>query len=159
MMSPPMFSAKFGDWLGGLYEWAGEYRTVEMSKGGFTWPPAHLVPRNMAAFENEQLARNTPCRPAPLAEVAHGIAEVHAELLLIHPFREGNGRLARWLADLMALQAGFPLPVYRLSGRGSKAERTRYLKGVVRGYYHDYAPLRDYFTEALVRGLPVLRTG
>jgi hypothetical protein len=29
---------------------------------------------------------------------------VHAELLLIHPFREGNGRLARWLADLMALQ-------------------------------------------------------
>src|SRR5688572_29364322 len=31
------------DWLGGLYAWAGHYRTVEMSKGGFTWPPAYLI--------------------------------------------------------------------------------------------------------------------
>src|ERR1700744_5597409 len=31
------------EWLGGIYGWAGKYRTVEMSKGGFTWPPAHLV--------------------------------------------------------------------------------------------------------------------
>ena len=34
------------------------------------------------------------------------IAMVHTELLLIHPFRDGNGRLARWLADIMAAQAG-----------------------------------------------------
>src|SRR5688500_17969984 len=36
------------DWLGGLYAWAGRYRTVEMSKGGFTWPPAYLIPDHMA---------------------------------------------------------------------------------------------------------------
>jgi len=28
------------------------------------------------------------------------------ELILIHPFREGNGRIARFLSVLMALQAG-----------------------------------------------------
>ncbi|MBL0719802.1 Fic family protein [Piscinibacter sp. Jin2] len=28
------------------------------------------------------------------------------ELILIHPFREGNGRLARLLADVMAVQSG-----------------------------------------------------
>jgi len=27
-------------WLGNIYEWAGNYRTVEMSKGGFQCPPA-----------------------------------------------------------------------------------------------------------------------
>jgi cell filamentation protein len=34
---------KHRDWLGKVYVWAGQYRTVEMSKGGFVWPPARLV--------------------------------------------------------------------------------------------------------------------
>src|SRR5437667_4927506 len=32
------------DWLADLYDWAGQYRTVELAKGGFRWPPAHRVP-------------------------------------------------------------------------------------------------------------------
>jgi len=35
------------------------------------------------------------------------IARVHLELLFIHPYREGNGRTARLVATLMALQAGY----------------------------------------------------
>jgi len=31
------------DWLGGIYHWAGNYRTVGMSKAGFAFPPAYLV--------------------------------------------------------------------------------------------------------------------
>lgn len=27
------------NWLGHTYVWAGRYRTVEMAKGGFRWPP------------------------------------------------------------------------------------------------------------------------
>ena len=109
-------------WLGGIYEWAGHYRTVELAKDDFRWPPAAFVAQNMAVFENGLLHQHTPCPPGPLPEVARRIAEVHAELLLIHPFREGNGRLARWLADLMALQAGLSTPKYRLSGRGSSRD-------------------------------------
>ncbi|NTU97929.1 MAG: Fic family protein [Chlorobiaceae bacterium] len=33
-------------------------------------------------------------------------AALHLELLFIHPYREGNGRSARLVATLMALQAG-----------------------------------------------------
>jgi len=141
------------DWLGEIYAWAGTYRTVEMQKGGFTWPPAYLVPQNMAAFEGEQLATHTPCRPAPVEEVSRRIAEVHAELLLIHPFREGNGRLARWLADLMALQAGYPPPDYAFRGRGAKQVRALYLGAVQRGYLQDYDPLTVFFRAALERRL------
>ena len=115
------------EWLGALYSWAGCYRTVDMSKGGFTWPPAMRVEQNMAFIEREAFKIKTPCRPGPLARVAHDMAEVHAELLLVHPFREGNGRLAPWVAEIMALQAGCPLPVYRFTGRGSAAEKKRYL--------------------------------
>jgi len=124
---------------------------VDMSKGGFTWPPAYLVADNMIRFEKEVLAKLTPLRPCDIDEAAHALAVVHAELLLVHPFREGNGRLARWLADLMALQAGFPLPDYRLTGRGSETTERRYIDAVTKGYERDYADLEAFFRETLER--------
>jgi cell filamentation protein len=137
------------DWLGEIYEWAGKYRTVEMQKGIFRWPPAVRVPQNMSAFENDLLKKNTPCCSGELEDVSHAVAAVHAELLLIHPFREGNGRLARWLADLMFLQAGYPLPLYNFSGRGSTKRKADYLNAVIRGYTQDVQPLTGFFRECV----------
>ena len=139
------------DWLGGIYEWAGDYRSVNVSKGGFVWPPAFLVAQNMGNLESGLLRRHTPCRPKPLAEVARNIAEVHAELLLVHPFREGNGRLARWLADLMALQAGAPAPDYPFDGRAGVAEKAKYIAAVKEGYLRRYEALTGFFLDALER--------
>lgn len=133
------------DWLGGIYQWAGKYRTVEMQKGSFRWPPAVRVPQNMEALEKDFLKKLTPGRPGKLEKVSGQVAAVHAELLLVHPFREGNGRMARWLADLMFLQAGFPLPLYNFSGRGSVKRKTAYLNAVIRGYTQDVQPLADFF--------------
>jgi cell filamentation protein len=138
------------DWLGGIYEWAGEYRTVEMERPGFRWPPAYLVPKNMETLEQDVLAVHTPCRKPEIAEVSRLAAIVHADLLLIHPFREGNGRLARWLADIMIAQAGFALPKYRFEGRGSRREGERYLRAVLKGYTSDYAELAGFFEEAVL---------
>jgi cell filamentation protein len=73
-------------------------------------------------------------------------------LLLIHPFREGNGRLGRWIAELMLMQAGFTMPDYGLVGRGSKQVKASYLDAVVKGYYQDYSGLARFFEEALARG-------
>lgn len=83
------------DWLGDIYEWAGKYRTVDMSKGDFRFPPARLVAQNMSDFERNILSQHTLCSGKSVEEISLSIAIVHAELLLIHPFREGNGRLAR----------------------------------------------------------------
>jgi len=141
------------DWLGDIYEWAGRYRTVELAKGDFLWPPAFRVSENMGAFEKGILTRCTPCRPGSLPEIARCVAEVHAELLLIHPFREGNGRMARWVSDLMAFQAGLPAPAYGFAGRGSERRRRTYLKAVRAGYLQDYEPLTLFFMEALERRL------
>jgi cell filamentation protein len=105
----------------------------------------------MERFEAGLLREHTPCRPAELPEVARRLAEVHAELLFIHPFREGNGRLARWLADLMALQAGYAAPRYGFRGRGSRGDRARYLEAVKQGYVQGYAALSDFFREAVER--------
>jgi cell filamentation protein len=139
------------DWLGSIYAWAGEYRQVELEKDGFRWPPAERVADNILNFERRILRRRTPCKPAALDAVAMSIAIVHAELLLIHPFRDGNGRLARWLADIMAAQAGYPAPAYGFSGPGSKKRRAEYLLAVQQGYIENYLPLTRFFAEAILR--------
>lgn len=105
----------------------------------------------MRDFEHGILRRLTPCKPASLDEVAMSIATVHAELLLIHPFRDGNGRLARWLADIMAAQAGCPAPAYGFSSRGSKKRRADSLLAVQQGYIENYLPLARFFEEAILR--------
>jgi cell filamentation protein len=148
-----------GGWLGGLYEWAGRYRTVDLEKDGFAWPPAALVWQNMERFESGTLAANTPCAPASLTVVSRRIAIVHAELMLIHPFREGNGRLGRWLAQLMALQAGFPAPEYRFVGKNGSAERASYLGAIKDGYLEKFDPLAGFFADAIGRRLDTDESG
>lgn len=137
-------------WLGGIYPWAGEYRQVNMGKGGFVFAAAAQVPRLMAAFEREELARFTPCEGMKVPRLAQALARVHAELVLIHPFREGNGRCARLLAWLMALQADLPpLDFSPLAGRGKPG----YFAAVRAAMSRDYAPMEACFSRVLSRTL------
>ena len=71
--------------------------------------------------------------------IADSLARVHVEFVLVHPFREGNGRLARLLTTLMALQADLPLLDFSFiqGGRGKSA----YFKAVRAGIKKDYAPM------------------
>jgi len=135
------------------------YRTVEVAKAGFRWPPAHLVESNMRMLTDGVLHECTPCKRAEVVLVAERIARVHADFLLVHPFRDGNGRMARWVADLMAMQAGFPAPRYDFSGRGGAKRRNQYLNAVKLGYLADYAPLTDFFTDRLDEALRVVGRG
>ena len=89
-----------------LYSFAGTLRTVNMSKGGFVFPASKFLEQTMEEFNRDILLR-LPHRHSNKEELVKDIATVHAELLFIHPFREGNGRTARLLANLMAYKAGF----------------------------------------------------
>ncbi len=135
-------------WLGGIYDWAGCYRQVNMSKDGFPFAAARLVPDLMADYSSTVLAAHTPCADMEDARLAQALARTHAEFILIHPFREGNGRLARLLNTIMALQAG--LPLLDFSGiRG--AARQRYIASIHDAQGNDYAPLERVFAGVLRR--------
>jgi cell filamentation protein len=137
------------EWLGSVYPWAGNYRQVNMSKGGFPFAaPAHL-PSLMAEFERTVLSRHTPCR-GTVPEAALSLATVHVELVLIHPFREGNGRIARLVALLMGLQAG--LPPLDFSGIEGE-QRERYFAAVRAGLDRDYRPMAAIFVEVIERSV------
>jgi cell filamentation protein len=137
-------------WLDGIYSWAGMYRQVNISKGGFQFAMAHAIPSLMDAFERDQLQKYTPCEYENIDDIAQALAEVHVELMLIHPFREGNGRIGRLLATLMALQAGLPVLDFGVLGGVRRAE---YFAAVQAGMDANYQPMKRLFYEIIERSL------
>ncbi len=139
-------------WLGEIYEWAGEYRRVNVSKDDFPFAAAGRVPALMMEFEQGALRHYTPCNFKDRAEIVRALAEAHTELVLIHPFREGNGRVARVLSTLMALQAGMPLLDFSLIAEEKKKD---YFAAVQAGLDKNYQPMEKIFLEIIERTLSI----
>lgn len=134
-------------WLGNIYDWAGQERTVNISKGGFMFAPSAQLPKLLHEFDIKYLARYTPCIDMSEELLIEAIAVTHVELILIHPFREGNGRLSRLLADVMAVQGGYR-PLDYQSWEQNKA---KYISAIHAGISMDYGPMRYWVATALRR--------
>ena len=139
-------------WLGQIYPWAGKYRLVNLKKDSFPFAAAAQISKLMAEFEAGPLKRHTPCRSVSTELLSAALAETHVELVLIHPFREGNGRIARILAVLMGLQAGLPALYFdKLSGR----KRQEYFASVRAGLDRNYEPMTKLFIAVIERTLQI----
>ena len=135
-------------WLGNVYPWAGQLRSVNLGKGGFQFAAAGLLEGLLATFEQQCLTAWTPCSTLPENALVHAIAVTHVELILIHPFREGNGRISRLLADVMAVQAGREPLDYSSWERNKGA----YIGAIHSGLAGEYGPMRAFVTAAMAAG-------
>ncbi len=132
-------------WLGSVYAWAGRYRTVNMQKDGFPFAAAARVPHLMEDFEARILRVHTPCDQMNEVRLAEALGLCHVEFILIHPFREGNGRLSRVLATIMALQAGMP----PLDFSWMVEHRDEYFAAIQQGHAGNYGPINGIFSLVL----------
>lgn len=133
-------------WLGDIYPFAGKYRTVNMSKEDFHFASAIRIADLMDQFEKEFLAKYTPCHFKNIEELAYALGVVHIEFILIHPFREGNGRTARLLADLMAMQAKQPPINYSDIDKTQHPEGfSQYILSIHAGMDKNYLPIQHIF--------------
>jgi len=57
------------------------------------------------------------------------LADIHLRLVMIHPFSDGNGRIARAVADRYAIKMGLP-PVYDSYPRVNKAQQKAYHEAI-----------------------------
>jgi cell filamentation protein len=137
-------------WLGDVYEWAGELRQINLSKGGFPFATANRLEQLIRQFELRQLAKYTPCVGMDKSTVVKALSEVHVEFELIHPFREGNGRVGRILITLMALQAGLPLLNYDLFVAERKAQ---YFAAIQDGMERNYHSMEALFIKVIENSL------
>ena len=77
----------------GLYDFAGEIRTLNISKGGFRF--ANAIYLNEVLIKIEQLPENS----------FEEIIAKYVEMNIAHPFMEGNGRAMRiWLDMILKKQ-------------------------------------------------------
>lgn len=75
--------------FGGLYDFAGQIRTCNIAKGGFTFAAAQYLGDTLAKIEK-------------MPEKSLGeIVDKYVEMNVAHPFMEGNGRSARIWLDLI----------------------------------------------------------
>ncbi|SHF89291.1 cell filamentation protein [Bacteroides luti] len=75
--------------FGGLYDFAGQIRTVNIAKGGFQFAMVQYLSQTLANIES---------MPEDSVE---NIIDKYVEMNIAHPFREGNGRTTRIWLDLM----------------------------------------------------------
>ncbi len=86
-----------------LYDWAGQIRTINLSKKGTAFVPAAEIEscavacfKRLAEFSGEDMSHR---------ELAEEVADFYHTVNMLHPFREGNGRTQRifftqWIRSL-----------------------------------------------------------
>ena len=102
-----------------LYDFAGELRNVNISKGNFRFAPLMYL---VSALENiSKMPQST----------FDEIIEKYVEMNIAHPFREGNGRSTRiWLDSILKKELGMVID-------WSKVDKEDYLLAMER------SPIRD----------------
>jgi cell filamentation protein len=75
--------------FGGLYDFAGQIRQKNISKGGFQFAVSHFLGNTLRQIE--QMPENT----------FDEITDKYVEMNIAHPFMEGNGRTTRIWLDLI----------------------------------------------------------
>lgn len=116
--------------FGGLYDFAGQIRTVNIAKAGFQFAMAQYLGQALADVER---------MPEDSFE---NIIDKYVEMNVAHPFREGNGRATRIWLDLM-LKKNLQLCI-----DWSQVDKRKYLKAMTRSVA-DATAITDLLRSAL----------
>ena len=91
-----------------IYSFAGKIRREQISKADTMFYPPNLIDRELdkvfAKIKEKNMLKETDEE-----KIFDNLAYVMAELNIIHPFREGNGRSIREFIRLMAKRMGYDL--------------------------------------------------
>ncbi|AMO93556.1 putative adenosine monophosphate-protein transferase fic [Collimonas fungivorans] len=91
-----------------LYSWAGELRTVDISKGSTRFANiSRIEPEAEKLFR--QLEQENYLIGLSREQFVARLAHYYCELNVIHPFRDGNGRAQRLMFEVIGINAGFEL--------------------------------------------------
>ncbi len=129
---------------------AGKYRAgpVEISGSEYILPGPESVPSEMREFGAwmEQESCFSKEEHASLKGLINA-AVAHTWLVYIHPFSDGNGRVARLLMNLMLMRCGFPIAIV------TREDRMRYYDALEDSQTSDLSPFLALISECVYESL------
>lgn len=89
-----------------IYNWAGKIRTVELSKDGTSFARVEHIDASLEGiFRN--IEQDEFLVDLDFASFVDKIAHYYGELIVLHPFRDGNGRVIRTFLAMLANSTGW----------------------------------------------------
>jgi Fic-DOC domain mobile mystery protein B len=140
---PDLLTIKFADTLhrrmfGDVWRWAGRHRTRQTNIGV---EPFQIVTEMKLLFDDAVFwHRHDTYEPTEAA------VRLHHRLVRVHPYRNGNGRHARFFADLFLDALGQPPLTWGMHRAldVDGAARTAYIAGLRAADAGDVGPLLDF---------------
>lgn len=132
--------------FGAVYDWAGEFRDIEIWKGG----TAFVAPEGIEYEIDDLCGRIRDAgyfQGMSHDDAANALADAMADLNGIHPFREGNGRTQRAFIGQLALNAGYDLDFTKMSEndmRNASMAAARGNRNLMRYLFRDAMSERIY---------------
>ncbi|WP_422528290.1 Fic/DOC family protein [Serratia fonticola] len=124
-----------------LYDWAGEFRSIDLSKGHTRFCIAtRIKPEAEKIFS--VMAQSGWFESYDRPELICAVAEYFGELNMIHPFREGNGRAQRLLFEHLIVNAGFAISWWPV-------KEAEWIRANVAAVICDYGPLESVFEKCI----------
>lgn len=99
--------------FGDIYPFAGKIRTEDIFKGATMFAKYYLINDKLKSLFSE-LSAEQYLKTLDRGRLASRIAFYMAELNMLHPFCEGNGRAIREFIRTLALNAGYEIDWYKL---------------------------------------------
>jgi cell filamentation protein len=112
-----------------IYRWAGERRTVEISKSGKQFFPTNHFDTALIFLDN-LIADYRLIPGSDKHAVAAKLAYILDTINELHPFREGNGRTQREFVRVLAQEKGY---VLNLNPPDDRDVYERYMSGTIDG--------------------------
>ncbi len=125
----------------GILESSGIYRTENVRiTGSKTTPPSFS---KIIRLMQDYISNIRKLKLHPIKNAAF----IHYELVFIHPFLDGNGRVARLITNLYLISQGYPPIVLK------KEDRGKYYRGLQRADNGDLSPLASFISQAVNEAL------
>jgi len=112
-----------------VYHWAGQKRTVEISKQGKPFFLTEFFDKGFAYIDT-LITNYRKIDPANKSQLAEHLATLLDSINYLHPFREGNGRTQREFIRVLALEKGYTL---NLNPPDNLDVYERYMSGTIEG--------------------------
>ncbi len=122
--------------FGDIYEWAGEIRWVNIAKGNMFCNYEFIEANADSLFKklkNENYLKDVSKDEIPL-RLAYYLSEIN----VLHPFREGNGRVQRLFIEYLAENVGYSVDFSQVTDK-------QMIEASAASFLRDYAKMDEIF--------------